>query len=205
AGDSHGRLWPASEIHRFARASSSERETISQLSDPATIARAVMTPSKVSHPTIEQLAEEFLQRYRRGERPALAEYTTRYPELAEDIRDVFPALVLVEEAGPQELGRAAAFRGRVTADGKVPQQLGDYRIIGEVGRGGMGVVYEAVQEALGRHVALKVLPYEASANPTYLERFTREALAAARLHHTNIVPVYDVGEHQGVHYYAMQF
>jgi serine/threonine protein kinase len=49
-------------------------------------------------------------------------------------------------------------------------------------------------------VALKVLPYGASANPTYLERFTREARAAARLHHTNIVPVYDVGEHQGVHY-----
>src|SRR5438094_4517156 len=164
-----------------------------------------MTPAKTSQPTIEQLAEEFLQRYRRGERPALVEYTARYPELADDIRDVFAALVLVEEARPQETARPAAFRGRVTADGKVPQQLGDYRIIREVGRGGMGVVYEAVQEALGRHVALKVLPYEASANPTYLERFSREARAAARLHHTNIVPVYDVGEHQGVHYYAMQF
>jgi len=164
-----------------------------------------MTPTKSSRPTIEQLAEEFLQRYRRGERPALVEYTTRYPELADDIRDVFAALVLVEEAGPQEMARPAAFRGRVTADGNVPQQLGDYRIIREVGRGGMGVVYEAIQEALSRHVALKVLPYEASTNPTYLERFTREARAAARLHHTNIVPVYDVGEHQGVHYYAMQF
>jgi serine/threonine protein kinase/WD40 repeat protein len=164
-----------------------------------------MTPAKLSQPTIEQLAEDFLQRFRRGERPGIAEYTARYPELAADIRDVFAALVLVEEAGPQEASRPAAFRGRVTADGKVPQQLGDYRIIREVGRGGMGVVYEAVQEALGRHVALKVLPYEASANPIYLERFTREARAAARLHHTNIVPVYDVGEHQGVHYYAMQF
>jgi serine/threonine protein kinase/WD40 repeat protein len=165
-----------------------------------------MTPTKSSsHATIEQLAEEFLQRYRQGERPALGEYTARYPELADDIRDVFAALVLVEEAGPHEIEKPAAFRGRVTADGRVPQQLGDYRIIREVGRGGMGVVYEAIQESLGRHVALKVLPYEASANATYLERFTREARAAARLHHTNIVPVYDVGEHQGVHYYAMQF
>jgi len=162
-------------------------------------------PEKSLHPTIEQLAEEFLQCYRRGERPALAEYTARYPELADDIRDVFAALVLVEEAGPQDAARPAAFRGRVTADGKIPQQLGDYRIVREVGRGGMGVVYEAVQEALGRHVALKVLPFGTSANPTSLERFTREARAAARLHHTNIVPVYDVGEHQGVHYYAMQF
>ncbi len=164
-----------------------------------------MTPTNSPHSTIEHLDEEFLQRYRQGERPAFTEYTTRYPDLADEIREVFAALVLVEEAGPQDLAQPAAFRGRVTADGKVPRQLGDYRIIREVGRGGMGVVYEAVQGSLGRHVALKVLPYEASANPTYLERFTREARAAARLHHTNIVPVYDVGEHQGVHYYAMQF
>jgi serine/threonine protein kinase/WD40 repeat protein len=162
-------------------------------------------PAKASLPTIEQLTEEFLERYRRGELPAIAEYTTRYPELADEIRDVFAALVLVEEAGPQELARPAAYSGQITPDGKEPRQLGDYRIIREVGRGGMGVVYEAIQETLGRHVALKVLPYEASANPSSLERFTREARSAARLHHTNIVPVFDVGHHLGMHYYAMQF
>jgi WD40 repeat protein/serine/threonine protein kinase len=69
----------------------------------------------------------------------------------------------------------------------------------------MGVVYEAVQESLGRHVALKVLSSHALDSPTHRERFRREARAAARLHHTNIVPVFGVGEHQGVHYYAMQF
>ena len=69
----------------------------------------------------------------------------------------------------------------------------------------MGVVYEAVQECLGRHVALKVLPHQRLADPSQLERFRREARAAARLHHTNIVPVFGVGEHEGVHYYAMQF
>ena len=69
----------------------------------------------------------------------------------------------------------------------------------------MGVVYEAVQESLGRHVALKVLPFQRLMLPTHLERFRREARAAARLHHTNIVPVFGVGEHDGVHYYAMQF
>src|SRR5262249_48244926 len=61
------------------------------------------------------------------------------------------------------------------------------------------------QEALGRHVALKVLPYNCLTQPERLERFKREARAAARLHHTNIVPVYGVGEHEGVHYYAMEF
>src|SRR5262245_64529023 len=69
----------------------------------------------------------------------------------------------------------------------------------------MGVVYEAVQESLGRHVALKVLPFHAALAPSHLERFRREAQAAARLHHTNIVPVFGVGEHEGLHYYAMQF
>src|SRR5262249_7852600 len=88
---------------------------------------------------------------------------------------------------------------------KVPDQLGEYRILREVGRGGMGVVYEAVQESLGRHVALKVLPFHAALSATYLERFRREAQSAARLHHTNIVPVFGVGEHDGLHYYAMQF
>ena len=69
----------------------------------------------------------------------------------------------------------------------------------------MGVVYEAEQMSLGRHVALKVLPTFGLINPVFLERFRREAKAAARLHHTNIVPVYGVGESDGLHYYAMQF
>ena len=69
----------------------------------------------------------------------------------------------------------------------------------------MGIVYEAVQESLGRHVALKVLPQHRMRDPNQLERFQREARAAAMLHHTNIVPVFGVGEHNGVHYYAMQY
>jgi serine/threonine protein kinase/Tfp pilus assembly protein PilF len=154
---------------------------------------------------VEEVAEEFLARYRRGERPAVSEYTSRYPELAAEIQDLFPALIVLEEAGPREGDRPSAFRGRIMADGRTPNRLGEYRIVREIGRGGMGVVYEAVQEPLGRHVALKVLPYEAAADTTCLKRFTREARAAARLHHTNIVPVFDVGEHEGVHYYAMQF
>src|SRR5207237_9293455 len=80
-----------------------------------------------------------------------------------------------------------------------------YRIRREVGRGGMGVVYEAVQESLGPHVALKVLPFNTLTDRRHLERFRREAQAAARLHHSNIVPVFGVGEHAGVHYFAMQF
>ena len=69
----------------------------------------------------------------------------------------------------------------------------------------MGVVYEAVQESLGRHVALKILSLTGRLSSTQIERFQLEARSAARLHHGNIVPVHGVGEHEGVHYYAMQF
>jgi serine/threonine protein kinase len=89
--------------------------------------------------------------------------------------------------------------------GAKPDQFGEYRLLRERCRGGMGIVYEAVQESLGRHVALKVLPFQAMLDPTHLERFRREAVAAARLHYTNIVPVFGVGEQHGLHYYAMQF
>src|SRR5262249_37562596 len=75
----------------------------------------------------------------------------------------------------------------------------------EVGRGGMGVVYEAQQLSLGRHVAIKVLPSHALLDGRQLGRFQREARSAARLHHTNIVPVFGVGEQGGLHYYVMQF
>src|SRR5262249_56394239 len=83
--------------------------------------------------------------------------------------------------------------------------LGDYQILREVGRGGMGVVYEARQLSLGRHVAIKVLPSHALLDPRHLGRFQREARSAARLHHTNIVPVFGVGEQGGLHYYVMQY
>src|SRR5262249_23600632 len=139
---------------------------------------------------------------RRGERPSLAEYVERYPHLAADIRELFPALVEVEQvkddhhqaAGQEAAPPAAAL-----------QQLGDFRILREVGQGGMGIVYEAEQVSLGRHVALKVLPGNLLPDDRARRRFEREARAAARLHHTNIVPVHGVAEQDGQPYYVMQF
>lgn len=152
-----------------------------------------------------RLAEAFLSAYRNGERPSVTEYTERYPDLAEQIRDLFPALILMEELGSVEGPQAESPWPASTASDKLPEQLGDYRILREVSRGGMGIVYEAVQLSLGRHVALKVLSFHGRMAPNHLERFRREARAAASLNHANIVPVHGVGEHEGVHYYAMQF
>jgi WD40 repeat protein/serine/threonine protein kinase len=166
-------------------------------------------PSSEINP-LDQLAEEFVDRYRRGERPPLSEYVARRPDLADEIRDLFPGLVLMEGIRP-ETGEATGAFGVAGGVSKCPEHLGDYRILREVGRGGMGIVYEAEQESLGRHVALKVLPPHALNDPQRLERFRREARAAGRLHHTNIVPVFGVGEWRAgdgsppVHYYAMQF
>jgi serine/threonine protein kinase/WD40 repeat protein len=154
---------------------------------------------------LERLAAEFVQRHRNGEHPPLTEYTDRYPDLAGDIRDLFPALVQLEQLKPPADATGDFDLAPSCADGSRLDRLGDYRILREVGRGGMGVVYEAEQESLGRHVALKVLPAAALLSATYLERFRREAKAAGRLHHTNIVPVFGVGEVEGVHFYAMQF
>jgi serine/threonine protein kinase/WD40 repeat protein/Flp pilus assembly protein TadD len=154
---------------------------------------------------LDDVAEEFIARYRRGERPSLPEYEQNYPELAKELRELIPALVMMEEVRPraQDIPDHSLQDG--TGAGLKLERIGDYRILREVGRGGMGIVYEAEQESLGRHVALKVLPRHALLDPRQLARFRREARAAARLHHTNIVPVFGTGEYDGLHYHVMQF
>jgi serine/threonine protein kinase/tetratricopeptide (TPR) repeat protein len=153
-----------------------------------------------------ELAEEFLERYRKGERPSLKEYIDRHPALAGEIREVFPAMAMMEKIALAD-GSLAGDPTGAAPGWTAPrlEQLGDFRILREVGRGGMGVVYEAEQVSLGRHVALKVLPAQTLRDARQRRRFEREAKAAARLHHTNIVPVFGVGEHEGTPYYVMQF
>jgi serine/threonine protein kinase/WD40 repeat protein len=168
-----------------------------------------MSPTESQSISVESLADEYLDRLRCGERPSIDEYANRFPALAGEIREFFPALKLVERLKPDHRDEVAAMRpaGEFGPFSQMapPGRLGDFRILREVARGGMGVVYEAVQESLGRPVALKVLPPNALADARYRKRFLREAKAAARLHHTNIVPVFGVGEADGVHFYAMQF
>ena len=113
------------------------------------------TSSSANYVLLTRLADEFAARYRAGERPALQEYVDRYPELADDIRELFPAMVEIEQVKDDH---QEATEQAVAPASPALQQLGDFRIIREVGKGGMGIVYEAEQVSLGRHVALKVLP-----------------------------------------------
>jgi serine/threonine protein kinase len=145
------------------------------------------------------VAEEFTRRCRNGEQPAASEYAARYPDLADQLRDLLPAIAMIEQA--RCLKKAGS---PVCPEVNPPARLGDFRIGRELGRGGMGIVYEAVQESLGRVVALKVLPTHALLDAKKRQRFLREAQAAARLRHANIVPVFGVGEENGLPYYVMQ-
>ncbi len=158
------------------------------------IDRASETITASMESLLGQAADDFTQRLNRGEQPDIEEYASRYPQIAPLLRQVLPAL--------QMLRVPAADSG----EGIQPQgTLGDFCIHREIGRGGMGVVYEAEQISLGRRVALKVLPFAAALDSKQLQRFKNEAHAAAHLQHQNIVPVYAVGCERGVHFYAMQF
>jgi serine/threonine-protein kinase len=165
-----------------------------------------MSASASKSALVLELAEEFLERYRQGQRPSLKEYIDRHPHLEADIREVFPAMALMENIALDDASVAGAGAAHRAQRPPEPfQQLGDYRIIRQIGHGGMGIVYEAEQVSLGRHVALKVLPQKLLLDAKQKRRFEREAKAAARLHHTNIVAVFGVGEHDGLPYYVMQF
>jgi serine/threonine protein kinase len=150
---------------------------------------------------VGQAADEYTDRVNRGECVEIEEYAQRYPEIADVLRQMLPSLALMGQLAPPAQGTPSA----AGAAAAIPEYLGDYRILRRIGAGGMGIVYEAEQKSLGRRVALKVLPFHRLMDPLYLKRFHREAQAAAGLHHTNIVPVFGVGEHEGIHFYAMQF
>ena len=154
-------------------------------------------------PELDRIAEEFVRRERRGENPSISEYLRQYPEYEDGIREVFPLLSAIEGAKPPS-GSGSASRVARGVDRTI-ESLGDYRLLRVVGRGGMGVVYEARQETLGRRVALKVLPARSMLDPRFAERFRIEAQAAARLQHPHIVPVIGLGEDAGIHYFTMQF
>ncbi len=160
-----------------------------------------MSEAEEGRDRLEVLAADFMERRRHGESPPISEYTARCPDLAAEIEEVFPTIVVMErlKVHKQTASGACATLGAVKLD-----RLGDFRILDEIGRGGMGIVYHAYQESLGRHVAVKVLPRQSLLDSKQLQRFQREAQTAARLHHNNIVPVFGVGEHEGFHYIAMQ-
>ncbi|MEO1616151.1 MAG: serine/threonine-protein kinase, partial [Planctomycetota bacterium] len=151
---------------------------------------------------LDAIADEFLTRRRDGDPVSIEKYIQANPDIADELREALETILMVDGLNDVSDFDAQARRPKVKED--FPE-IPDYRIVARIGEGGMGVVYEAIQESLGRRVALKVLPSVLSRDAKYVERFTREAQSAANLHHTNIVPVFDVGGEEQTLFYAMQF
>ncbi len=158
-------------------------------------------------PTSEVISilEEFLTKLEAGARLSPADLAGRCPELAEPLKACLASLEFLHDAGVSLRDSVHPGLPAVTECPSEPRRVGDFQLVREIGRGGMGVVYEAEQVSLGRRVALKVLPFAAALDARQLQRFKNEAQAAACLHHTNIVPIFGVGCECGVHYYAMQY
>ena len=129
-------------------------------------------------------------------------FLNRHREIADTLVDYLASIELIQSVAPDMSDADCSSQG--TVDPHLNRQLGDFRLIRPIGRGGMGVVYEAEQVSLGRRVAVKVLPLAAVLDATQIQRFRNEAAAAASLEHENIVGVYYVGCDRNVHYYAMQ-
>ena len=154
-----------------------------------------------------EIAFSYLEAREKGQAPDERDLLACHPEFAEELAEF-----LEDQASLDRLAaplRPAALFGQAASvmngAGGAPNPLGDFRIVREVGHGGMGIVYEADQLSLGRRVALKVMVFAATMDPRQLQRFQNEARAAASLEHPHIVPVYGVGCERGLHYYAMKF
>ncbi|WP_162273962.1 tetratricopeptide repeat protein [Mariniblastus fucicola] len=165
-----------------------------------------MDPSELDQ--FDLISDKFVAEIRAGKSPDIESYVRAHPKLAIRIRQLFPVLQAMENRNPNcvaESDSAIEDEIRQLEASPPPRRLGEYRIIHEIGRGGMGVVYKAEQESLGRHVALKLLPQSAKFDERRGIRFQQEAIASGKLHHSNIVPVFGVGRSDDVSYFVMQY
>ncbi len=151
---------------------------------------------------LELIFTEFVARERLGQLPDAGEWYARFPSRRPDLEELFQVHRLLGADALDDEDTAP--RAAAPADGTLPR-VGAYELLGEVGRGGMGVVYKARHPALGRVVALKSVLVGPHTGPDECERFRREAQAAARLQHPNVVQVYEVGEHDGLPFFAMEW
>ena len=146
---------------------------------------------------LDRLITEYFDLQAEGRAPSVEAFIAEHAEYEHGLRAVLPGASVLDQLGRRAQDAAEPI-------GRSGERIGEFRLLGILGRGGMGVVYDAVQESLGRPVALKVLPASRVLDRKSRERFLREAQAAASLHHPSIVPVHGVGEAEGQVYYAMQ-
>ncbi len=162
------------------------------ISDEPEVLRGLTEPQQER---LTEILDEYLRKMELGEIQDRSELIAAHPDLSDALRDYLTKL--------DELNRLVG--GEPRSSEIIGKQLGDFRLVRELGRGGMGIVYLAQQVSLDRMVAVKLLPFASLLEPKYIERFKNEARAAAQLEHPNIVPVFAIGHDDGIHYYAMRY
>jgi hypothetical protein len=176
------------------------RTALSRAATPATTC-AERGSSAGEQEHLAKVLDDYLSGLERGESITPEELLARHPEVAEQLKGYLSGLNIFHRAAatPQAVSVENGANGP-----ELRGDLGDFRLVREIGRGGMGIVYEADQISLGRRVAIKVLPFAAAIDQKQITRFKNEAQAAAQVDHPNIVPVFAVGQQHGIHYFAMQ-
>jgi serine/threonine protein kinase len=156
-----------------------------------------------SNLSLEAVVDHFTAQYRAGHSPSIAGYQKQYPQYGEELGELLSSVAMIEGLKQQATHSIEPAHSDPLLDQL--RELGDYCLLRELGRGGMGVVFEAIHQSLGRRVAVKVLSQRLANDPRAVQRFRWEAGAAAKLHHSHIVTVFGVGFSQGYHYYVMEF
>jgi serine/threonine protein kinase len=161
--------------------------------------------------SLDELAEKrlieavqgYLRALEEGRHPDRRQWLACYSDISQELNECLEGLDFVQGAA-DSIHSSLPPSQKAVFSPWTSEPVGDFQIVKEIGRGGMGIIYEAIQLSLNRRVALKVLPFAASIDSMCLQRFRQEAQAAAQLHHNHIVPIYAVGCDRGIHYYAMQ-
>ena len=173
------------------------------MNEPLDPDRTLFALATADESAVAEAMEIYMAEVEAGHNPDRREFLARFPEIADSLEIQLKGLDFLNGIAPQAQ-TAGAGEGNDEQDLISSRgSLGDFRLIRQIGRGGMGVVYEAEQLSLGRRVAVKVLPFAAMLDDQHRKRFQNEARAAATLDHAHIVPIHFVGQERGVHFYAM--
>ncbi len=157
---------------------------------------------EVDDSELDTIVESFVACCRRGENPEPSAWVERFPRFADELRGILATIHQIETGGPKRTPDPADVASDLAP---MPDRIGDFQIVRQIGRGGMGVVFEAIEDPIGRRVALKVLPALSLGTPNQRARFNREAEVASRLEHPGICAVYRAGIHDGIPFLAMRF